>query len=369
MSKLNQVEVDKIAALEQAVINDTPDKVSKLYKELGEVILTAHILGLACRMRGLEMVKVLVENGASFRYDADTIRYALLGEIYLGEISKSSLPDLFTSFLFPDINKITEYSLREYLMALTDRDGNALKPICEEALIQVAAYLCDNAEKVCFHPGALLYFSILMDEQNMTAALKGRGVTISDEKKKMLTEGGGDNAWRNYCYFVQCLKGDDFMRIMSTLLSEVGRDKKLYFAESFYDACCCYGKFFIPENFQFIMEHFNHTKMKKTKFLKEIIRDENVSCLEIAANEGWLKIPRMRDEMIQYAMDNNKTECTAFLLEFKNRTADLAAEQEKAEKKLMRELNMSPDSMAALKKIWSWRKREDGTLIITNYKG
>ena len=35
----------------------------------------------------------------------------------------------------------------------------------------------------------------------------------------------------------------------------------------------------------------------------------------------------------------------------------------------MRELNASPDSVSELKKIWSYIKREDGTLVITSYKG
>lgn len=52
-----------------------------------------------------------------------------------------------------------------------------------------------------------------------------------------------------------------------------------------------------------------------------------------------------------------------------NRTADLAAEREKAEKKIEAELNASPTSVAVMKKTWGYKKQEDGTLIITSYKG
>ncbi|MDE7202638.1 MAG: leucine-rich repeat domain-containing protein, partial [Lachnospiraceae bacterium] len=82
-----------------------------------------------------------------------------------------------------------------------------------------------------------------------------------------------------------------------------------------------------------------------------------------------LKLPKKRDEMIVYATENNKTESLAWLLEYKNRTTDITVEQEKAEKNMMRELNAAPDSVVSLKKIWSYRKEEDGTLTITNYKG
>lgn len=80
-------------------------------------------------------------------------------------------------------------------------------------------------------------------------------------------------------------------------------------------------------------------------------------------------MPKKRDEMIAYASEKKRTEIVAWLLEYKNRTADLAAEQRKAEKKLMRELNRAPDAVDALKKLWSYKKQEDGTLIITSYKG
>lgn len=73
--------------------------------------------------------------------------------------------------------------------------------------------------------------------------------------------------------------------------------------------------------------------------------------------------------MIAFASEGGYTEASAWLLDFKNRTADLAAEQEKAEKKMIRELNAAPDSVSELKKVWSYKKREDGTLIITSYKG
>ena len=49
-------------------------------------------------------------------------------------------------------------------------------------------------------------------------------------------------------------------------------------------------------------------------------------------------------------------------IDFKNRTADFAAEQEKADKKLMRKLNAAPDSVMALSQLWSYKKTADGTI-------
>ncbi|MDE6728784.1 MAG: leucine-rich repeat domain-containing protein, partial [Oscillospiraceae bacterium] len=73
--------------------------------------------------------------------------------------------------------------------------------------------------------------------------------------------------------------------------------------------------------------------------------------------------------LIEYANEKGKTEAAAWLLDFKNRTADLAAERTRAEKKAERELNADPNSLTELKKIWRFESNGNGTIIITGYKG
>ena len=77
----------------------------------------------------------------------------------------------------------------------------------------------------------------------------------------------------------------------------------------------------------------------------------------------------MRDKAIKYAMDNGKTEVLAWLMDYKNKTADLAAEAARKEERIMRELMEDPNSVSAMKKIWGYKKLENGTLQITGYKG
>lgn len=86
------------------------------------------------------------------------------------------------------------------------------------------------------------------------------------------------------------------------------------------------------------------------------------------AERSWLRQPKVRDEMIAYASKVKSTECLAWLLDYKNRSFDLAAERAKAEKRSEHELN-APHSIAALQKSWSWKRLEGGTLIITGYCG
>ncbi len=361
--KLDVNEDAKITALEEAVRSDTPNEVSALYKKLGNVLLTAHILGIACRFRGLEMVKVLIENGATFRCDRETVRYR---SYELFGYTAYDL-DFFLLFLFSEINKIHEHQLRVYLSTLRDREGHLLEPISKEQLMEVIIYLCDNGQNTGFCPGELLCLALFAGEKEIAAALKDRGISISDNKKRMLTEGHGRTVWYIYIDCIRTMNDERFLQVMSEVVHDVGEDKKLHFTNGMEYAL--QDRFYHPEIFSFFMKHFDHSKMKKKYLLQRLIADENTECLKLAANQGWLKRPQLRDEMIQYASENHKTECTAFLLDYKNRTADFAAEAERAERKMSRELNANPNSMTQLKKTWAFREKEDGTLVITGYKG
>lgn len=64
----------KIERLEMCVMQDAPAEVAKALEQIGEVEFTARALGLACRFRGLETVRVLVEHGASFSFDAEKLK-------------------------------------------------------------------------------------------------------------------------------------------------------------------------------------------------------------------------------------------------------------------------------------------------------
>lgn len=66
MNYQNTSQYDKKLVLEHAVLTKSPEEISILYKQLGEVECSARALGLACRFRGLAHVKALVENGANF---------------------------------------------------------------------------------------------------------------------------------------------------------------------------------------------------------------------------------------------------------------------------------------------------------------
>lgn len=218
-----------------------------------------------------------------------------------------------------------------------------------------------------------LFQAVLSCDKARVEQLKAQGVTLTENVKQTFINGGGTMMsnkpstpfWYLYLSDLMGIGANDFIYISQTIYEEIG--EPLYYSESLADSISEYH--YKHEVFICLMECYNHKKFNKKKIMQKIVRKDRIDLLKICIDAGWLAQPKKRDELIQYAVDNNKTECTAWLMDFKNRTADFAAEREKAEKKMRRELNADPNSVTELKKIWSYRKQDDGTLIITNYKG
>lgn len=352
MSYENSEAWEKFDALNRAVMDGSPSEAADMAKKLGEVRFTAQALGLACRYRGLDMVRALVEGGARFtcddnighvEYKSGNFAAALLSQIYLSEMSV--------------VYNIGEHYDRP-MLPIKDRLG-------------ILDYLCETAGKTGFDEGELLFYSYFSGDKEITDHLKKNGTAISEEWVRIITEGGGKDErtkekWFDYCSLTEQLSDENYLPCMSAVVSEIG-ERKLYFTDWLWHISI--NRLGLPGFMKFLLLNFDHSKIKKGMLMKEIILRDDVESLELAAENGWLKMPKKRDEMIAFAADNKKTECTAWLLDFKNRTADLAKERERAEKKQERELNADPNSAAEMKKIWNFEKRENGGVIITGYKG
>ena len=356
---------EKSEVLEHAAINLSPEEIAETYAELGEVEYSAKALGIACRFRGVECVKPLVEGGASFHapltnYMIQT--YGSYGDDY-SVLLLDKFPDRTIAY-FAVVPKICKSVMRE--------DGSVLSPLPFEKRVEVMDYLRDHAKQVEFDMGELLYYAIMLGDEAMTRELEKRGAELSDQRKEMLTSKGRQKDLYIWTALLERLTADRFVSVLTRLTEKLGA--KLHCTKGIYDACA--DKLYDLKNLEFYFNNFDDPKVNKTEIMKTAIDHGNASGLEFATREGWIKSPKKRDEMIAYAAEKHSTECSAYLLDFKNRTADPAAEQIKAEKKLERELNAAPDSVTFLKTQWSWKKRADrqtgdldGTLMITNYKG
>ncbi len=364
---------ERAAQLQWAVINGTVQEIVEVYDALGYVEMSAPPLGLACRFRGLEVVKVLVEKGATFDFPS-TEEIEIKYHCHIGEKHAQYRENYRTNYAL--------YFLKCYRGGVKGArclqgmkffknqkrdDGTLLPFLADSARSAVLDYLLLNQKKLAFQPEELLFYAIFARDDFLYEELKKRRICLAPKRIHAMTEGTlADGYWFEFGTLTGKLADRDFVSVMQRLSTELD-GKPFRFTEKTFDSI--QNRFHDISIFEFFLEHFRREKMQPAKIMRCVIDRNLVEAMPLIEREGWLGTPRKREEMIAYAAEQERTELLAWLLDFKNRTADFAAEQEKADKKLMRKLNAAPDSVMALSQLWSYKKTADGTITITNYKG
>lgn len=313
----------------------------------------AEKLGIACRFEGIEAVKSLLKRGAKFDETEGEPLYDSDHAVSLLNVSEQLIHGAYHLNHIKLGGEFIDNGKKYTLLPTSER-------------IEIYRLLKENAEKCRFHSGRLFYYAILANDTEMIAAMRENGEELPEYLVNILTNGGRNAEWSEFCYTFEGMSVEEFFAVIGNISRELG-DRMISFSEIFF--CCIAPIICTPEGLDFVLERFDQKKMNKGWLMKRFIDENKTALLEVAAKHGWLKMPKKRDEMIKYASDKGRTESLAWLLEFKNRTADLVKERELAEKKMLRELNANPYSVTELKKSWSFVKNEDGTAIITGYKG
>ncbi len=364
---------ERAAQLQRAVINGTVQEIVEVYDALGYVEMSAPALGLACRFRGLEVVKVLVEKGATFDFPS-TEEIEIKYHCHIGEKHAQYRENYRTNYAL--------YFLKCYRGGVKGArclqgmkffknqkrdDGTLLPFLTDSARSAVLDYLLLNQKKLAFQPEELLFYAIFARDDFLYEELKKRRICLAPKRIHAITEGTlADGYWFEFGTLTGKLADRDFVTVMQRLSTELD-GKPFRLTEKTFDSI--QDRFHDISIFEFFLAHFRREKMQPAKIMRCVINRNLVEAMPLIEREGWLGTPRKREEMIAYAAEQERTELLAWLLDFKNRTADFAAEQEKADKKLMRKLNAAPDSVMALSQLWSYKKTADGTITITNYKG
>lgn len=349
---------EKVAELEYAALNLSPEEIAETYARIGSVEFSARALAIACRFRGVECVRALVEGGASFETPFTNYMIQTYGS-YGDDLAVMLLDN------FPD-SRVTYFVVTHQIYrSVKKADGTELLPLPFEQRAETVRYLCQNGQSAAFDAGELLFYSIAVGDERMTAVLKEQGAEFSEYRRGLLTEKGKPKDLCVWTCLLERLSAEKFAPVLTRLGEELGG--KLHCTEGIYKAVA--DKLYLPQNLRVYTELFDKPRINKTSIMRSAIDSGSTEGLALAESEGWLSSTKKRDEMIAYAAERKSVECTAWLLDFKKRTADPTAELAKAEKQQERELNASPDSAAELKKLWSYKKRGDGTLIITGYRG
>ena len=114
-----------------------------------------------------------------------------------------------------------------------------------------------------------------------------------------------------------------------------------------------------------IKEYEKYAFSQKKKLLFEIFKDDFVAGVAFYANAGKITIKNIEEEFLVPAQKANAMQCVAFLMNWKNENIS----QEETEKHFEKALEKDPYNVTDMKKLWSYKKLEDGTLSITSYKG
>ena len=384
-------EFTKVSMLEETVIKGTLHDVTTVYDTNGPFEITARALGVVCRYRGLEFVRELIALGATFVYDAERTvpeweefisRYHTENKT-AGEALYKTEYALMLIASFPDF----------------DRDAVSRSPICGIPFIDIpderkdqvltlseraaiAKYLIEN-KTPGFSADELLFFAIMWCDFDLAQTLIDLGVDLGKEPPsyyspiwwnspkpgktylEMITEGDRSVYWNGYLDRLSVLSESELCRAL-VMLGELAASggKKLMVTKKLFDSVK-----WESESFRLAVKYADLSKIDQKKALEKAVETDSSGMLSLMAEAGWLSQPARREKLIDLAEKGGHREALAWLLDDKNRSVDAAAEQAKAEAKIKRELAEKPNSTSALKKIWGFKKRDDGSLVITNYKG
>ena len=135
-----------------------------------------------------------------------------------------------------------------------------------------------------------------------------------------------------------------------------------------------------PELLQMLLDNGLNEELpssfNKTNALRTAVNADNPGALEILANKGWIRNAPTRDSLIELASNEKKTNALAWLLEYKNKTANPIKEEKAKEKKERKALDdigadsvQVSDSKKKEHELWKTRKTQDGTYAIERYLG
>lgn len=366
----------KVELLEDTIQKGTVEDVKLVLETYKSFEMMSRALGLAARYKGLAFVKELVNAGATFNYEFSTTlqrKYKMKQDTAAGSYR-------------------TEY----YLMLVPEKldSGYAYTPLCgvpamnipdelENNVLSVEerfeiAKFCSENKKLNVSLDEMLFWALTRSELKFADLLMEYGVDLKTTAPNyytmwkspgtymdIITSGSSSVYWNEYVYRLTQLKATEVAPVLERLTKlATAADKKLVISQKMLDEMNWNDK-----SLAFALENIDFAKINQKKAMELAVDKNFIASLEIMAQAGWLSTTAKREKLIEFARTNKKKDALAWLMDFKNRTVDVQAEAAKEEAKLIKELTEDPNSVSALKKVWSYKKLDDGTLIITSYKG
>lgn len=363
MAKLS--EQKKVELLENEVLTGTVENTAKIIAEYGPFEFTARALGYAARFRGSEMVKCLIDGGAIFDYEYS----AAFVKKYATKVIVSN-----------NCSYRRDYSLYLLKDQKIDPKPDGVQILNDEERVQVLRLLHANAEQIGFHEGEVLFFSIIYGDSAIRQACAELGIAALTEIRaenircdiNYAHMDALDRCWRDddFTWPLRRAKPDDFKRILTDILPMLGEKQMQLMPADLYEDYTHKKQFFTgycaEEVFELARKHTNLTdKVKKWDMLYALADQNNASGMQYALEQEWISKPKDMETLLRY-VQNKGCVNAALIGSIMDKLEKTSSGKRKSDPLT---LNTNPTSVAEMKKIWGFKKQEDGTLMITSYKG
>lgn len=320
----------KLEILERAVLYGTPEEVSEIFKLLGRMPFTARALGYACRFRGLDMVKTLVEGGALFAYDADEVNC-----LYRRDEFDTEFGDEFEYYSVMLLNSSNWFLIEGAACADRACRDNMPKLLLLDERRAILDYLCEDPQKTGFDMNELLYYAYFADEPEMVAALRSHGAFFSERRKMLLAKHTDSDAMTVFYQLVISASSDEFAPTLSAIIKEMGEyklpitDYLLYYIEKTFPP---------PQSYKFLRQ-FDLRYVSLWEMITNIILCSDLDALDDIMENDLIQNYNECQRLIEFAVQKGETPCSAALMNYMNRVFDVAAKRKRDELKSKRDLD------------------------------
>lgn len=370
-------ELQKVQLLENTVLSADIEELRTILETYSPFEFTARALGIAARSRGLAFVEELVHYGATFRYHSTSVLNRRYGMYVKGGTSSGVHYSQYDLLLVADKRDLPVFNCFQMTMEVLPLEDR----------LAVVQFLTEHPE-LGASLDQILFYALITGELDFADALMGWGINLQNSPPSyyashileewwanpygndatyldILTQGIQSIYWSTYVDALAVKNEEELLPILSRFHNiAAASGKKLMFTKGAFS-----NLKWNDESLHFAMEHIDLSRVDQKLILETAVLKAGSATLAMIATQGWITKADKIEKLIKLAQDNNRTEALSWLLDYKNRTVDIAAETVKAEAKMKQQLAENPNSLAAMKKIWKFTKQEDGTIRIDGYKG
>lgn len=374
---------DAVLLLERTVLTGSKEEIANVIKTHKPFAMTARALGFACRCRDQEIVQLLLNEKASFSYDNRNqitkfgLVYKPSGKEFIANFALlMAVENVWNPYLFGAMDKYYAHKKAKTVYSPYLKTDKNISPSPEKMKMAPAQARIANlrllvAEKLLNDENLnlLLYYAVLEEQAELAEALMELGAVI--DVPWLIADADHSGCISEMNQYLDAMneipeaRRLDALRVLVQQLEK--RGKKMYLSDVIFTGLDGRAN---AEIAQLLLDNGDDSAINKKQYMQQLVKlNANPGVVALLLERNFVKTPKQRDELISLATEKKRTELLTVLMDYKNRTADLAKEAAKEAAAIQRELTADPNSAAELKKKWITKKKEDGTLTITAYKG